>query len=246
MDELYIPPELIHKLSTTQNITVLTGAGISEESGLRTFRDPQNGVWSQVRPEDLATPEAFQRSPKLVWEWYAARRERLAEVQPNPAHYALVEMASHVRVFTLVTQNVDDLHRKAGSRDVIELHGNLGRVKCSRGCGLVEKWTSDKDIPCCPKCGAYLRPDVVWFGEQLPLDALERAVQAARSCQVFFSIGTSGLVQPASALAFSAKNQNALVVEINLEVTPLSEQADFTLHGRAGKILPVLVEKVWG
>jgi NAD-dependent deacetylase len=227
-------------------MVALTGAGVSQESGLRTFRDAQTGLWSQYKPEDLASPEAFQRNPKLIWDWYAMRRARMAEVQPNPAHYALVEMAKQVPEFTLVTQNVDNLHRKAGSPQVIELHGNLGRVRCSRDGEFVETWEEIETVPRCPRCGAYLRPDVVWFGEQLPRDALEQAVEAARSCAVFLSIGTSGLVQPAASLAYAAKNRGAAIVEVNPEPTPLSQKADFVLSGKAGEVLPALVEKSWG
>ena len=241
-----ISAELVNCLRNATRVTALTGAGVSQESGLRTFRDAQTGLWSQYKPEDLASPEAFRRNPKLVWDWYAMRRERVAKVQPNPAHYALAEMARRLPQFTLITQNVDGLHLKAGSPDVIELHGNLGRVKCFEGCGIVEIWEENgEDVPRCPQCGAYLRPDVVWFGEQLPLDGLQAAIKAARRCGVFFSIGTSGLVQPAATLAYAAKNRGALVVEINLEPTPLTEKADFALHGKAGEILPALVRAVW-
>jgi len=240
-----IPDGLLFALRSSIRVVALTGAGISQESGLRTFRDAQTGLWSQYKPEDLANPEAFQRNPKLIWDWYSMRRGRMAEVRPNPAHYALVEMARHVPEFTLVTQNVDDLHRKAGSPEVIELHGNLGRVKCSVEGVWIEAWEENGDVPRCPRCGAYLRPDVVWFGEQLPREALERAVQAARSCEVFLSIGTSGVVQPAASLAFAAKNRGATVVEVNPEPTPLSDKADFVLRGKAGEALPALVEKTW-
>jgi NAD-dependent deacetylase len=241
-----IPPELIRTLRTSKSIAVLTGAGISQESGLRTFRDVQTGLWAQYKPEDLATPEAFRKNPKLVWDWYAMRREVMKQAKPNPGHYALAEMARHVLQFVLITQNVDGLHLEAGSPEVIELHGNLGRVKCFEGCGVVEAWDeSSEEVPRCPQCGAYLRPDVVWFGEPLPRSELDAAVEAARKCEVFFSIGTSGLVQPAAALAYAARNRGAVVVEINLEPTPLTEKADFAFHGRAGEILPALVEAAW-
>lgn len=251
-----IPTELIQGLRGAKRVVALTGAGISAESGLRTFRDAQTGLWAQHRPEDLATPEAFRRNPKLVWDWYAMRRERASSVEPNPGHHALVEMASYVPHFTLITQNVDGLHQKAAQTlkvsetfrvlpKIIELHGNIQRVKCSAECGVVEIWEENNDVPTCPTCGELLRPDVVWFGEQLPREALERAVDEARSCDVFFSIGTSGLVQPAASLAYAAKNRGAVVVEVNLELTPLSEKAHFSLRGKSGEILPRLVEAVW-
>jgi NAD-dependent deacetylase len=241
-----IPEGLLDALRRSVRVVALTGAGVSQESGLRTFRDAQTGLWSQYKPEDLANPAAFQRNPKMVWDWYSMRRGLMAEVRPNPAHYALAEMARRIPEFTLVTQNVDDLHRKAGSPEVIELHGNLGRVKCSEEGTWIEAWEENEDVPRCPRCGAYLRPDVVWFGEQLPLEALERAVQAARCCEVFLSIGTSGVVQPAASLAYAARNRGATVVEVNTEPTPLSDKADCVLRGRAGEVLPVLVEKTWG
>ena len=251
-----IPPELIRTLRTSKSIAALTGAGISQESGLRTFREAQTGLWAQYRPEDLATPEAFRKNPKLVWDWYAMRRARVAEVQPNPAHYALAEMARCAPQFTLITQNVDGLHQRAALTlkvsetfrvlpKIVELHGNLGRVKCFEGCGVVETWEETDNVPRCPQCSAYLRPDVVWFGEPLPRSELEAAVEAALTCEVFFSIGTSGLVQPAAALAYAARNREAVVVEINLEPTQLTEKANFAFHVRAGEILPALVEAVW-
>ena len=244
---MQIPPELVRSLQTARRVTALTGAGVSQESGLRTFRDAQKGLWSQYRPEDLASPQAFARDPQLVWEWYSLRRERVREVQPNPGHYALAEMASRIPDFRLVTQNVDGLHWKAGSPAVIELHGNLQRVKCSACSKLAETWTAaEGEIPRCEDCGGLLRPDVVWFGERLPRAELEAAVQAARACQVFFSIGTSGLVQPAASLAYAAYNRGALVVEINAERTPLSAKADHIFLGKSGEILPELVQVAWG
>lgn len=241
------PDELIHFLRKAERVAALTGAGVSQESGLRTFRDAQTGLWSQYKPTDLASPDAYERDPKLVWDWYAMRREKVREVEPNPGHFALVDMARHIPDFSLITQNVDNLHRKAGSPTVIELHGNLQRVRCS-SCGQqAEGWNdADDNVPQCESCGGLLRPDVVWFGESLPRAELESAVEAARTCHVFFSIGTSGLVQPAASLAFAARNRGAVVVEINAEPTPLTEKVDFALHGKSGEILPALVEVVWG
>jgi NAD-dependent deacetylase len=245
--ELDLPIELIRLLRQVNYATALTGAGVSQESGLRTFRDAQTGLWSQYRPEDLATPQAFERDPQLIWDWYAMRRARAGEVQPNPGHYALAEMERRSAGFTLVTQNVDGLHQRAGSLRVTELHGNITRVRCSRGCGQVSSWQDAPGcIPACPKCGANLRPDVVWFGESLPRRELEVAVEAARCCQVFLSVGTSGLVQPAASLAYAASHRGAVVVEINTERTPLSSKADFVLIGKSGEILPELVRQTWG
>ena len=239
--------ELIESLRSSANIAALTGAGVSQESGLRTFRDTMEGLWSEYKPEDLATPEAFARSPDLVWEFYAARRLKAGEVQPNPGHYALVEIERHVPHFTLITQNVDGLHRHAGSKNVVELHGNITRVKCSRGCGIFTKWEESRDkVPICPTCGANLRPDVVWFGEMLPRDDLSTAMQAAQSCAIFFSIGTSALVQPAASLPYLAKRTGAIIVEVNTEVTLLTPSADYFFRGKSGEILPELVKAVWG
>jgi len=239
-------PELISFLCKSRRVAVLTGAGVSQESGLSTFRDAQVGLWAQYRPEDLATPEAFHRNPKLVWDWYTLRREKARSVEPNPGHFALVEMEKHVPEFTLITQNVDGLHRRAGSVNVLELHGNLQRVKCS-ACGeQATAWDeSGPDVPQCSWCGGLLRPDVVWFGESLPRIELEAAIQAARTCDVFFSIGTSGLVQPAGSLAHAARNKGALVIEVNAERTPLTATVDFFLPGKSGEILPALVKAVW-
>jgi len=249
---MQFPQDLIHSMRACSSIAVLTGAGVSAESGLQTFRDanskinPGQALWSQYRPEDLATPEAFERNPELVWEFYSMRRLKAGEVKPNPGHFALAEMGLHNPNFTLITQNVDGLHQQAGSLGVIELHGNITRVKCSHGCGVYEEWDDGPGyVPACPKCGAKLRPDVVWFGEMLPLRELETAMQAARDCQVFLSIGTSGLVQPAASLALLAQQRGAKVVEINTEKTPLSASVDYFLRGKSGEVLPDLVRQIW-
>ncbi|MBI5842616.1 MAG: NAD-dependent deacylase [Chloroflexi bacterium] len=242
-----IPADLIRFLQRSTRVAALTGAGVSQESGLRTFRDSQDGIWKQYRPEDLASPEAFARDPKLVWDWYAWRREAIKGVRPNPGHHALVEIEKKIPEFTLITQNVDGLHRMAGSAKILELHGNIQRVRCSECGTFTETWGDDTEsVPCCESCGGILRPDVVWFGENLPRAELEAAIQAARNCDVFFSIGTSGAVQPAASLAFAAHNKGAVLVEINLDPTPLTPKADFFLHGKSGEILPELVRMVWG
>ena len=238
---------LIEKLRNAKRVVVLTGAGVSQESGLRTFRDAQTGLWAQYKPTELASPEAFARDPKLVWDWYAWRREAVKAVRPNAGHYALVKMETRVPEFTLITQNVDNLHRMAGSQNVLELHGNIQRVRCADCYTFTETWDDDSEaVPRCKVCGGLLRPDVVWFGEALPRQQLEAAVEAARSCEAFFSIGTSGVVQPAASLGFAAHNRGATVVEINAEPTPLTPKADYFLHGKSGEILPQLVDAVWG
>ena len=242
-----IPVELVRFLTKASRVAVLTGAGVSQESGLRTFRDTQDELWAQYKPEELASPEAFARDPKLVWDWYAWRREAVKGVRPNPGHYALVEMEQRIPEFTLVTQNVDGLHRFAGSKNVLELHGNIQRVRCADCGAYAETWGDDMEsVPRCGSCHGLLRPDVVWFGEALPRRELESALLAARECQVFFSVGTSGLVQPAASLAHAARNKGAVVVEINAEPTPLTSKVDFAFQGRSGEILPQLVKDAWG
>ncbi len=241
------PAEFLSFLRKARRVAALTGAGVSQESGLRTFRDAQTGLWAQYKPEDLASPEAFARDPRLVWDWYAMRREKVRMVEPNPGHYALTEMERRIPEFALLTQNVDGLHRKAGSQNLVELHGNLQQVRCA-DCGqFVEHWQDDgQSVPRCLDCGGMLRPHVVWFGESLPREALETAARVARTCDLFFSIGTSGLVQPAASLAFAARNRGAVVVEINLEPTPLTPKCDYAFHGKSGEILPLLVQSAWG
>ena len=237
-----IPLALIQALAEARRIAALTGAGVSAESGVPTFRDAQTGLWARYRPEDLATPEAFRRDPKLVWEWYAWRRGLVAGVEPNPGHYALAELERRMPAFNLITQNVDGLHRRAGSRRVIELHGDLFQTKCSEEDTVVDAWAETGEIPPrCPRCNALLRPGVVWFGEMLPAQAVAAAETAAAGCEVFLSIGTSTLVYPAADLPFLALRKGALVVEINPQPTPLSQAANFSLRGAAAALLPALL-----
>ena len=242
-----IPAELANILRCAQRLTVLTGAGISAESGVPTFREAQTGLWARFRPEELATPGAYQRDPRLVWEWYAWRRELTAKAQPNPGHLALAEIERHVPHFSLITQNVDGLHQRAGSRQVLELHGNIQRVKCMDGNHLVENWDdSGENPPRCPLCGSLLRPDVVWFGENLPVEILQAAWEAAETADIFLSIGTSTLVEPAASLPFTARDHGANIVEINPHETPLTRLAEFSLRARSGIVLPAMVRKAWG
>ncbi|MBL8091527.1 MAG: NAD-dependent deacylase [Anaerolineales bacterium] len=239
------PSELIKILKSSTRIAVLTGAGVSQESGLKTFRDSQDGLWAKYKPTDLASPEAFARDPKLVWDWYAWRREAIKGVRPNQGHYALVEMENKFLEFTLITQNVDGLHRFAGSKNVLELHGNINLVRCSECRTFTEEWDEESElVPQCKKCNGLLRPDVVWFGESLPRAELESAVTASRACQVFFSIGTSGVVQPAASLAHAARNNGSIVVEINAEPTPLTPKVDYFFQGKSGEILPALMKEI--
>lgn len=233
---------LIQRLAAAKSVVVLTGAGVSAESGVPTFRDAQTGLWAKYNPEDLATPRAFRSNPRLVWEWYAWRRKLVARANPNPAHFALVELEQHVPEFHLVTQNVDGLHQRAGSQRVIELHGNITRTKCFDEGTIISKWTETGDVPPkCPDCGGLLRPDVVWFEEPLPDEEISLAQRASRSCDMFLCVGTSTVVYPAAELPFEALRCGATVVEINPQPTPLTDQARFVLTGAAGVVLPELI-----
>ena len=233
-------------LEGARSVAILTGAGISAESGVPTFRDAQTGLWARFDPLQLATPTAFANHPKLVWDWYAWRRELVSRVVPNPAHHGLVDIERRVPDSLVITQNVDGLHRRAGSRNVVELHGNIGRVKCSREGTVVERWDCvDDEVPRCTACGALLRPDVVWFEEMLPPDALAAAEAMARRCDLMLVVGTSAEVYPAAALPSIATKSGALVIEINPNLTALSASADYVLRGQAGNVLPALVRKAW-
>lgn len=238
-----LPAKLIRSLRNARRIVALTGAGISAESGLATFRDAQTGLWSKFKPEELATVEAFQRNPKLIWDWYAWRREQALKAEPNVGHLALVEIETRAPEFLLVTQNVDGLHARAGSKRMVELHGNIHRVRCFENDCPNEGFDLGKQR--CRSCGGNLRPDVVWFGEMLPMDALETATTAAEKCDVFFSIGTSSVVYPAADLWRRAKDNGAIVIEINKDPTPLTPLADYSFLGKAGEILPELVRQIW-
>ena len=240
-----IPAELIEILPTNPRLAVLTGAGISAESGVPTFREAQTGLWSQYDPQELATPGAFKENPRLVWEWYAWRRELISQADPNPGHFALVEMEEYFSHFDLITQNVDGLHRRAGSRKIIELHGDIFRSKCSKENIIVTSEADKNEIPPrCPNCNSLLRPDVVWFGENLPAQAISKALAAAENCDVFFSIGTSSVIEPAASFAIIALQNGAQVIEINLCATPLTSKATYTLHYPAGEFLPALMKKL--
>ncbi len=222
-------------------LVVLTGAGISAESGIPTFRGP-GGLWKQRRPEQLATPEAFARDPKLVWEWYDWRRCRIAGAAPNPGHAALAELERRKPSFTLATQNVDGLHDRAGSRRVLKLHGDIWMVRCL-ACGRErrdERAPLDEIPPRC-ECGGLLRPGVVWFGEALPAQVLREAEEAACAAEVFLVAGTSAVVYPAAGLVPLARSAGAKVIEVNLEETPFSATVDCSLRGKSGDLLPRLI-----
>jgi len=239
-----VPAELTSALAASAHAVILTGSGTSAESGVPTFRDAQTGLWAKYRPEDLATPEAFQRNPAFVWDWYVWRRGIVAEVQPNPGHYAIADLQRRLPRVTLITQNVDGLHQRAGSTNVIEFHGNIMRSKCSVEQCTVDVYVDDTSPPQCPNCGAPVRPDVVWFGEPIPTAALATALAAVADCDVIMSVGTSSQVQPAASLAERGQAHDAILVEINPESTPITALADFVLAGPSGRILPALVQSL--
>lgn len=222
---------------------VLTGAGMSAESGVPTFRG-EEGLWKKFRPEQLATVEAFLASPKIVWEWYAWRRELMSAIKPHAGYVALRELEIFFERLTVLTQNVDGLHASVGCDDLIELHGNIRRNKCF---DCHAPWQSERPIdpeaiPICDRCGGQIRPDVVWFGEQLPETAIETAFRRAEQAEICFCIGTSAIVQPAASLPVLAHRSGATLVEINPEPTPLSAIADFSFREPAGQLLPRLVD----
>jgi len=239
--------KLLARLRDASAVTVLTGAGISAESGVPTFRG-KDGLWQNYKVEELATIQALQKNTQLFWQFYSWRRTMLQNIKPNLGHYALVDFERYFKDFTLVTQNVDNLHITAGNKKIIELHGNILRDRCSKCNTLFPAVTSaGTDIPHCNKCGGTLRPDVVLFGENLNEAALRRAQHAAAECEIFFSIGTSTIVEPAASLPFLSKANGAYVVEINEEDTPLSVHSNEILRGSAGKILPqmaMVIEKL--
>ncbi len=220
---------------------MLTGAGVSAESGIPTFRGA-GGLWRQWRPEDLASPEGFAREPKLVWEWYDWRRVAIKSAEPNPAHYAIAELERRKQNFALVTQNVDGLHDRAGSRNILKLHGDIWTVRCL-ACGREQRDERAPlpEIPPHCACGGLLRPGVVWFGEMLPLHVWERAEDATLHADVFLVVGTSAVVYPAAGLVPLAKSCGARVIECNMEETPFSATVDRSFRGKAGELLPELI-----
>ena len=233
--------ELKARLARATAVTVLTGAGISADSGVPTFRGPE-GLWKDHRPEELASPEAFDRNPKLVWEWYNWRRELIATKRPNPAHAALVDLERKVPDFWLITQNVDGLHPLAGSQRLSEIHGNIWKVRCTQ-CGRV---TVNRDVPIailpeCSTCQGLLRPHIVWFGESLAPEDLEKSFDALRTCEVLLIIGTSGVVYPAASFGPIAKDNGAFVAELNLDPTSNSGLVDVAIQGRAKDLVPQLL-----
>ena len=236
--------EVTARLAAAHSVAVLTGAGISADSGVPTFRGA-DGLWRNFRAEDLATPEAFERDPRLVWEWYNWRRELIATKKPNPAHDTVAAMERLFSRFWLITQNVDGLHRDAGSTKLSEIHGNIWKVRCT-ACGLVEdnRQVPIPLLPACAACGKLVRPHIVWFGESLAQEDIARSYEALESCDVLLIIGTSGIVYPAASFAPVAKSVGAFVVEVNPDTTPNSGVVDVALQGRAKDIIPRLLSRL--
>lgn len=236
--------ELISRLTHDARITVLTGAGVSAASGVPTFRG-SDGLWKNFRPEALATAEAFGRDPKLVWEWYAWRRLRIASCEPNAAHDVLADWSRRFPNFKLITQNVDGLHERAGTSDTIRLHGSIWEVSCWQGCAASpRRWRDDRVSfdempPKCPHCGGLIRPGVVWFGETLEPDVVDQAMRAMH-CDVFMTAGTSAVVYPAAGFIEQARRNGAFTVEINPEATPATSTVNLALRGGAETVLPEL------
>ena len=234
--------KLIATLKEAERLVFFTGAGVSAESGIPTFRGKE-GLWNKFKPEELANFDAFMRNPELVWEWYNYRRKTVHEAKPNPAHLTIAEMQNHFKEVTVVTQNVDNLHRRAGSKKIFELHGNIERNFC-----ISCKKNQDEDldfsqgVPKCD-CGGLIRPGVVWFGEFLPEDQFRGGELAAMKADVFFVVGTSAVVYPAAGLVYTAKASGATIVEINIEETEISSSVNYLYFGKAGEILPKIFEE---
>ncbi|MBO8180094.1 MAG: NAD-dependent deacylase [Archaeoglobus sp.] len=237
--------KLVKMLIESKHLVALTGAGVSAESGIPTFRG-KDGLWNKYSPEELANPQAFAKDPEKVWRWYAWRMEKVFGVEPNKAHYAFAELERMGILKCLITQNVDDLHERAGSRNVIHLHGSLRVVKCTSCENSFEVQEPPKvpPLPTCDKCGSLLRPGVVWFGEMLPPDVLERAMREVEKADVIIVAGTSAVVQPAASLPLIVKRNGGVIIEINPDETPLTAIADYSLRIKAGEMMESLVEPV--
>lgn len=238
-----IPEELIKRLNNVRRVVISTGAGVSAESGVPTFRG-DGGIWEKMNPQEMASVDGFMKNPDLVWQWYQHRREIKNNVKPNRGHEAIAELENRFDYFTLITQNIDGLHTIAGSRNILELHGNISRNKCLDCQKMYEPEVDLNDgLPYC-ECGGMIRPDVVWFGEMLPQDILDKAFADSEACELFISVGTSAIVQPAASLPLAAARSGAYVLEINLESTSLTSSVDLFLQGKSGEILPRLLENI--
>lgn len=235
---------LLQRLANARGVVCFTGAGVSAESGVATFR-AADGLWSKFKPEELANVEAFLANPQMVWEWYQSRRQVVLEAKPNPGHYAIAELESLIPAVTVVTQNIDGLHAEAGSSEVIELHGNIRKNFCQQCSKRYddEELLVEKEVQRC-ECGGNIRPDVVWFGEMLPAGAMERAERQAAQANVLFSIGTSAIVYPAAGIPMVALQSGAYIVEINPEPTPLTPYVHESIREASGTVMPELVRRL--
>jgi NAD-dependent deacetylase len=243
----HIPAHILERLATAQRITVLSGPGLATECGLPTPEGARVGQFAKYALMELATPQAFLRNPRLVWQWYAYRRELAEQANPGSSHYALVDFEQNIPEFMLITQTVDSLHWRAGSRALIELHGSICRVRCFECGSAVESWDDENEVPPpCPHCGGWLRPDVVLYGEGMPSGLVAKAYHAAEQAEVFISIGCTATAQPAVRLPLLARRAGAFLLEINPEETALSVLADEHLAVAPASILPLLVEQLWG
>jgi NAD-dependent deacetylase len=229
-------------LDAARSVVVSTGAGMSKESGIPTFRDAPNALWENFDPEKLASPQGFLNDPPLVWRWYEDRRRMISEAKPNSGHFAIARLEGLFGRFAVVTQNIDDLHRKAGSRNIIEMHGNIFRFKCFDMDHPIGELPRDERVPPRCRCGSMIRPDVVWFGEMLPEDAVGRAYRAIETCDVMLVVGTSGIVYPVAGFPEIARRSGARIIEVNPEETPITRLADVFLEGAAGEVLPRLTD----
>jgi len=235
---------LMSQISRNSSVVFFTGAGISAESGISTFRDPE-GHWSKHDPMKLASQAGFQEDPELVLAWYADRRESILKAEPNAAHDSICEFQKLFRHSVVITQNVDGLHERAGNRDIFELHGNIHRHKCNRCGKLIELAEKNMRYLNYCQCGGHIRPDVVWFGEALPIQVINDAIEAVRACDLMFTIGTSTQIYPAAQFPFTAQATGAFVIEINPEPTPFSSKANLSIQDHAGSALPILYEEFY-
>ncbi len=235
-------------LARARNVVVFTGSGVSRESGIATFRDPEEGVWRKYDPMEMATLEGYVRDPSFVWAWYEHRFGIVAGAEPNPGHRAIADLEGLLPGVTVITQNIDGLHQRAGSTDVIELHGTMHRFACLHrkhgGFTRDDFAHQEERPPRCPVCGELIRPDVVWFGEALPHEELDRGQRLSAACDAMLVVGTSGIVFPAAALPLQAVHSGAVVVDVNPEPSALSSQATIFLKGRGGDIVPRLVDEL--
>ena len=231
----------IEKIKNARNIVFFTGAGISAESGIATFRG-KGGIWNKFKPEELANFDAFMKNPSMVWEWYSYRRDIVRNALPNFGHKAIAEFQNYIPKVTVITQNIDNLHKRAGSKNIFELHGNIERNYCIN-CKTFYNEIESIEIPKC-KCGGLIRPDVVWFGELLPEDQFKGAEIASSECDLFFVVGTSAVVYPAASLIYTAKQCGAFIIEVNTEKTEIHSITNLSIKGKAGIILPEILGKI--